>query len=67
VQFVLFPEHNDLETAVIDAIVTGWTKCIAAKAGEFEKTWEEHQAELKRVGLDRWTALYQGYYDKNIK
>jgi ABC-type glycerol-3-phosphate transport system substrate-binding protein len=67
VQFVLFPEHNDLENAVIDAIVTGWTKCIAAKAGEFEKTWQEHQAELKRVGLDRWTALYQDYYDKNIK
>lgn len=66
-QFVQFPEHNDLKVEVEEAIYTGWTKCIAARPGEFEKTWQEHQAELKRIGLDRWTALYQEYYDKNIK
>jgi len=66
-QMVQFPEEIDLENAVSQAIITGWTKCIAAKPGEFEKEWEAHQAELKRVGLDKWTALYQDYYDKNIK
>jgi ABC-type glycerol-3-phosphate transport system substrate-binding protein len=67
VQFVQFPEHNDLKVAVDNAIWGGWTKCIAAKPGEFEKAWQENLAELKRVGLDRWVALYQDYYDKNIR
>jgi ABC-type glycerol-3-phosphate transport system substrate-binding protein len=66
-QFVQFPEENDLKNAVSDAIVEGWTKCIAAAPGEFEAEWRAHQAELQRVGLDRWVALYQGYYDQHIK
>lgn len=66
-QFVQFPEHNDLRVELSEAIVTGWTKCIAAKPGEFEKAWDAHQKELKRVGLDKWVALYQEYYDANLK
>ncbi len=67
VQFVQFPEENDLKNAISQAIVEGWTKCIAAKPGEFEAAWEAHQTELRRVGLERWVKLYQDYYDNNIK
>jgi hypothetical protein len=66
-QFVQFVEFNDLRNELDQAIINGWTKCIAAKPGTFDTEYAAYLAELKRVGIDKWVSMYQTYYDKNVK
>ncbi len=65
-QFVQFPEENDLKNAITEALVVGWTKCIAAPEGTFEAEYNAYLAELERVGLSKWVALYQDYLNTNM-
>ena len=63
-QFTEFPEMNDINVEVNDAIVTGWTKLIAADPGTFDAEWDAFIAEWERVGGPDWVATLQSYYDE---
>lgn len=64
-QFVEFPELNDINVAVNDAIVTGWTKLIAADPGTFDQEWEAFLEEWERVDGPEWVAAFQEVYENS--
>lgn len=66
-QFVNFPELNDLQTAVNEVIIVGWTKAISAAPGEFDAEWSEFLSEWDRVDGAQWVKAYQDYYDDNVR
>jgi hypothetical protein len=66
-QYVEFAELSDTQTALIDAVVTGWTELITAAPADFESEWQEYLTELDSAGLQEWTQAYQTYYDENLK
>lgn len=66
-QFVEFPELNDAKTALVDAIVTGWTEMITADPADFDSEWQEYLDELDAAGFDAWNQAYQAYYDENMQ
>jgi len=66
-QYVEFAELSDTQTALQDAIVTGWTEMITAAPEEFEAEWAEYLAELDEAGFETWNQTYQTYYDENLK
>lgn len=66
-QFTEFGDLSDMNAALEDAIVTGWTEMITATPEEFEAEWEEYLAEMETAGFAEWNAAYQTYYDENFK
>lgn len=66
-QFVDFPDLVDVRTDLGNKIWEGWTKCIAAGPGKFEGEYSAWQADLKKLGMEKWTAAFQQYYDRNLK
>jgi putative aldouronate transport system substrate-binding protein len=66
-QYVEFPELSDTQTALVDAIVTGWTKLITVAPADFENEWQNYLAALESAGHEEWNQTYQAYYDEHLK
>ena len=66
-QFTEFGDLSDMDTAITDAYITGYTEIITAAPEDFESEWEEYLAELEDAGFSEWTARYQEYYDENFQ
>jgi ABC-type glycerol-3-phosphate transport system substrate-binding protein len=66
-QYIENPDLADVQTAIQDATIKGWTKMITVAPKELDAEWDNYLSALQKAGLDKWNAWYQDYYDKNFK
>lgn len=64
-QYIEFPELNDLNVALTDVVVTGWTEMITADPANFDAEWQEYLDEWAAAGADTWVQAYQDYYNEH--